>query len=478
MQTTLKNFIKNTLIYGVATILPKAVNVILVGLHTLTFPRSEYNEVSEFFTWAAYFNVILTFGMETAFFKFYNSEKDKLKVLNTAFISVSLVCIFIIGFFLIFADFFAFQLSFRNTNYFRMLLGILFFDTMVVVPFAYLRVTNQSLKYTGYKTLFTVIYATLNLIFLGFLPKSLTIENILIPNIGGVFTANVIANGILFCTVLPVFKKFRFHFDVVLFKKMFSYGWPILVAGLAYATNENLDKLIIPKLLNEDIGGMYAGAYKLGIFMALFTMAFKLGAEPFFFNYANNKNAKVAYALILKWFGIAGSIICLVVVAYIDFFASFLLKQPEYLKALNIVPIILIANLFLGLYNNLSIWYKLTNKTKYGMYLSSIGAVLTIIGLFVFIPKVGYIGAAWATLITYGTICIISYVLGQKEYPIKYDLPRVIGSLAITSILCYLSFVIFRGNILINTGLILLFLTYIYLSEYKFIHQLISKKKS
>ncbi|MEI6865288.1 polysaccharide biosynthesis C-terminal domain-containing protein [Flavicella sp.] len=473
-MSTFKRFFKDTIIYGVAAVLPKAINVLLVRLHTSTLSPSEYSVNTSFYVWAAYFNIVLTYGMETAFFRFFNSEKEKGKVISTAFISILTTSLFALFTLLTFKDSISTALGFSNPLYFSLLVWISILDTLIVIPFAYLRVSGLSKKYTLFRLLNIAVYTLFNLFFLWYLPRKTTntaafFNDIYDPSFkeGYIFTANLIASAVTFICTIPIIFKFKISFDKNILKKMFRYSWPILFAGIAYTTNENLDKLILEDWLGKETMGAYAGAYKIGVIMSLFIMAFRLGAEPFFFNQANKKNAPTTYAIILKWFTIIGAVFVVFIVGYIDIIASIFLGDKAYYKALSIVPIILIANLFLGIYNNLSIWYKLTDKTKYGMYISTLGACITISMLYILIPKIGFMGAAWATVAAYGTMLLVSYFLGKKHYPVPYDVKRIGGYLLVCIGLSTLSFLYFKGDILINTILILLFLFLIYILEQK-----------
>ncbi len=461
--------------YGIAAVLPKAINIFLVALHTKILPNTEqFNVNTEFYVWAAYFNVLLTFGMETTFFKFYNSEENKKQVINTSFTIVSLATVCLIPIFFL-SDVIAPRLGFTETIHFKILIAILIFDNLAVIPFAYLRITNKAWKYAGFKILNIVIFAFLNLLFLVFLknPKNISILNLYSTNskVGYIFLANFIASAFTFFFLLKTAATFNFSIQKNLLKKMLLYGWPILIAGLAYVSNENLDKLILPRLLNKSIAGAYAGTYKLGVFMSLFIMAFKLGAEPFFFNISKQKNAKETYAVILEWFTILGAFISLTIVAYIDFFATILLKQPAYLKTLDIVPVILLANLLLGIYNNLSVWYKNTGQTQYAMYFSVLGGVLTVIGLLLFVPVYGYMGAAWTTFSVYAIMMLCSYLYGQKHYKTPYNITKISSLFLMITAFSFSSFYLYRGNYYINTLFLLLALMIVFLTQRKFIYQ-------
>jgi len=220
-------------------------------------------------------------------------------------------------------------------------------------------------------------------------------------------------------------------------------------------------------MLGKEQMGIYAACYKLGVFMSLYIMAFRLGAEPFFFNQSHKENAKEIYARILTWFTIIGALFMLVVVVYMNLFATILLGKPEYYEALSIVPIILLANLILGIYNNLSIWYKLTDNTSFGMYISVIGAILTILINILFIPKIGYIASAWATLIAYGVMTLISYYFGEKYYKVPYNLSKVISYLSVSTGLSFVSYYFFKENYFISTIMIIAFILMVLFNEKK-----------
>ncbi len=235
-----------------------------------------------------------------------------------------------------------------------------------------------------------------------------------------------------------------------------------MIGGFAYIINENADKLLIPKLIDANSNGIYAACYKLGVFMTLYITAFRMGAEPFFFNQAKHDDAKEKYSKIMTWFVLFGATFMVFIVGYIDFIASLFIKQKEYLEGLLIVPIILLANLFSGVYMNLSIWYKLTDRTRYGMYLSIFGAIVTIISLLIFIPILGIQGAALATLFTYFSMAFISWFLGHKVYPVPYEYGKI--GIFIMMAICFslISFYFFRNQIFVNAFIILFFLILVF----------------
>ena len=483
-MSTLQRFFKDTIIYGIAAVLPRAINILLTRLHTEKLESDKFAENTWYFVFAAYFIAFLSFGMETAFFRFFSKEKEKGKVVSTSFITLLASTLLFLSVLLIFNKDFAIILGFTNPTHLKILTFVTALDLLVVIPYAYLRVTNRPLKFTFYKVSNIIIYAIFNLFFLWFVPyaikNNITLPEIITesynttPSVVYIFIANLIASLTTFLMLLPSMFKFGFEFDRKILQKMLAYGLPIMVGSLAYVTNENLDKLLLVDAIGKDQMGIYAACYKLGVFMVLYVMAFRLGAEPFFFNHADKANAKETYAKILTWFTIIGAFFMLIVIVYINLFAGILLA-PEYFEALAIVPIILLANLFLGIYNNLSVWYKLTDKTKYGMYFSIFGAVLTITFNVIFIPKIGYMASAWATLIAYSGMTFISYFYGKKYYKVPYNISKVFLYILISVGLSYISYEFFKENYIVSTLFIIVFLVFIAINEKKELQTIFSK---
>lgn len=484
-MSSLKRFLKDTIIYGIAAVLPRAITILLVNLHTSTLQADKYAVNTDYYVYAAYFNALLTYGMETAFFRFFSKEKEKGEVLSTSFISlfVTTLLFLIIAFF--FSNSIAAFFGFKNELFFQILIITLALDTLVVIPFAYLRVTNKPIQFTAVKLINITVFAVFNIFFLAYIPYALkqeiSLPNFVVnyynayPQVMHIFVSGLLASAVTFIILCPSIFQFKIQFNAALLKKMLRYGIPIMIGSLAFVTNENLDKILLGNMIGNYQMGIYAACYKLGVFMTLYIMAFRLGAEPFFFNQATKKNAPETYAKILTWFTIFGALFMLIVVVFLDAFATILLGNTAYFEGLKIVPIILLANLFLGIYNNLSIWYKLTDKTKYGMYFSIIGASITIIFNVMMIPKIGFMASAWATLCAYAFMMVISYFVGKKHYKIPYNLKKT-GSYILVSILfSSFSFFLFRGNHIISIALILLFLSGIYSSEKTTLKKLLLK---
>ncbi len=425
-----KRFAKDTVIYGIASVLPRLVNILLVGLHTKVLLPESYSVNTKFYVLIAFFNVLFTYGMETAFFRYFTMLKEKFKVIGTAFTSL-LVSGVLFTLVLYLTKEPLLQLMEVDERVYLIFIFILLLDTLMVIPYAYLRVTHRSVRFAAYRTFHVLVYAVFNLIFLLWFVRFFgQWENIMrwynqFPKVYFIFIANLIASFSTFILFIPLLLRFKFHFDKKIWLHMLRYGLPIMVAGIFYIINENFDKIALDRLAGGEVMGAYAAIYKIGVFMILYITAFRLGAEPFYFNQVKEKNAPVQYANIMFLFVITGIVIMLGVLTFLNWIVAVFINRPEYLIALDIVPVILAAYLFLGIYFNLSIWYKLTNKTFYGTLFSMAGAVITIVFNIWFIPKIGFMASAWATFIAYGLMSLISYFLGRKHYPVPYQTFRL-----------------------------------------------------
>ncbi len=484
-----KSLFKQTAIYGLATVLPRMLSFLLVRLYTGILPTAEYGEVSIVLSWMVFFNVFLSYGMETAFFRFYNTEKDKQNVIATTTITLFWSSIFFLFVALIFRNALADWANIA-VQYITYSIWILVLDALVIVPFSKLRATQRPIRYAVIKIGNVIVNLLLNLFFLLLLPKlaeanpNSFIGNVYVENfeIGYIFVSNLLASLLTFLVLSPNYLSLNRKFDKTLWLKMMQYGLPILVAGIAFAVNEHFDKILLGYWLPENIAktevGAYSACYKLGLFMVLFATAFRLGIEPFFFSHSGNEKAPQTYAMITKYFVILGSLILLGVIVFADVLKFLLLDNTSYWEAMKVVPLIILANFFLGIYNNLSVWYKLTDKTKIGAYISIVGAIITLILNFLLIPIWSYYGSAIATISAYGSMMFISYYLGNKYYPIPYDIKKISRYLLISILFSIISFYGFRENYYIGIALLIAFMYYIYHNEKETLNQIINRKKS
>lgn len=484
-----KNLFKQTAIYGLATVLPKMFSFLLVPLYTNLLPKAEYGKVSIIFAYMIFFNVILAYGMETAFFRFYNKEDDKDKVIETATVSLFWTTIVFLFVALLYRSTLS-DLTGIDAQYIGYTIWILALDALVIIPFSKLRAIQKPMVYATVKIGNVLVNLTLSVLFLLYLPRivhnnpngflsSIYIENF---QIGYIFLANIIASLLTFLVLSPNYFLLKWKFDFVLWKQMMRYGLPILVAGIAFAINEQFDKILLAKLLPANIAesevGVYSACYKLGLFMVLYRTAYTLGIEPFFFSHASDKNAPQTYAMVTKYFVIFGSFILLSVIVFADLFKRFLITDSSYWVAMKVVPLIILANFFLGIYTNLSVWYKLIDKTQVGAYISIVGALITLVLNYLLIPSMSYYGSAIATIAAYGSMMVISYYLGNKYYPIPYDLKKIGGYLFVSILFSAISFYGYRENYYVGIGFLISFLYFIYHNEKATLLKIINKKPS
>jgi O-antigen/teichoic acid export membrane protein len=469
-----KKLFKQTAIYGLATVIPRLLSFVLNPLYVYYLPnKSQMGEVSIIFSYLIFFNVILSYGMETTFFRFYNNGSNKKSVISTAMISLLSSTTLFLFITLFLKDNIANWTGFK-VDYIVYAILILALDAFVIIPFSKLRAENRPMKYAFIKIMSVAINLSLNIFFLVVLPKlessSSLMSSIYQANfqIGYIFISNLIASLFTLLVLLPIYFKLNWQFDVMLWKKMIRYGSPILIAGIAFAINEHFDKILL-EWMDIDLAkiGAYSACYKIGMFMVLFRTAYTLGIEPFFFSHAKNENAPQTYAEITKYFVIFGSFMSLGIIVFADILKLAIVPNPIYWDAMIIVPLIVIANFFLGIYTNLSVWYKLIDKTKIGAYISIVGAIVTLLLNFFLIPVLGYIGSAIATIFAYGIMMLISYFLGQKKYPIPYDKKRISLYLGLSIVLGSLSFYVplFRSTYIFGILSLLIFSYFVYRNE-------------
>jgi len=478
-DSPLRRLAGDTAIYGMGTIVPRLLNYFLVPFYTRIFDEGPYGQITELYAWVAIIMVILTYGMETSFFRYANVEKKAEKVFNTAAGSIlitSLLFIFLVSIFL--GDISnALQYS-DHKNFILILAVVVTIDAFTALPFANLRLQKKAKRFSVIRIASVLVNVFLNFLFLLIIPnffgsqvKELAIyssQNM----IGLVFLANLFSSLVTLFMLIPELKSFRLKIDPVLLRKMLAYGLPILVIGIAGMINEVSDKILLRYFLPDQVTadaeiGIYGANYKLAILMMLFIQMFRYAAEPFFFSEADKTDAKKNYSRVMTYFVIFMWTIFLGVTLYLDIFKYFI--GPKFWAGLSIVPIVLLAKLFLGVYFNLSIWYKLTNKTFYGSIVAISGAIITIVLNIIWIPVYGYVGSAWANLVTYFTIMVISYFWGQKIYRVDYELKKLFAYSGLALVFYFIStyfsdlpgFVHFS----INSLLMMAFLAVVYFYE-------------
>ena len=441
----LKRLASQTANYGVSSVVGRLLNYLLVPLFTYTFAPAEYGVVAEFYAYMGFFAVVLAFGMETGYFRFREGGDHAVGlVFGTVvrFVVMANAAFFLAAFVLRqpVADLLRHS---SHPEYIWWMAAILALDSVGAIAFARLRAEHKALRFAVIKILEIGINIGLNLFFILWCRKAFEADpgsffgQLWNPavGIGYVFIANLAASGVKLLLLSPQFAGAFGPFDGELLKRMIRYSLPMVVIGFAGIVNEMLDRAALKYLLPHDAEtnmaqlGIYSASYKLSILMTLFIQAFRYAGEPFFFAYAKQSDARSVYALILNYFVIFCVFIFLFVTLYIDYFQYFV--GESYREGLHVVPVLLLANLFLGVYVNLSVWYKLTDRTLMGAWVALGGASITVVLLWWWVPAFGYEGAAWAHLVCYGSMAVVSYLLGRRYYPVPYDVLRAGGYVAL-----------------------------------------------
>lgn len=446
VSSPLKLLASQTAIYGLPTIIGRLLNYFLVPLYTYNFSTEEYGVVNEMYAYVSFLLIVLTYGMETALFNFSRQYADKQKVYSTILTSVVFTSVIFIAALVLFSGPIASLIDHPGhpeyVTWFAIILGA---DAISSIAFAKLREQNKAKTFALIKTLNIGVNISFNIFFL-WLCKGEYDEranNVLASwynpeiGVGYVFISNLVASAITLLVLFPsILKGFSclslgrgVRGEASMLRNILPYALPLLVAGLAGMTNETIDRILLKYLLPSDIAleqvGIYGACYKISIIMTMFVQTFRFAAEPFFFSHAKETDAKKVYARVMDYFVIVCMVIFLGTMLNISWIQYFI--GEDFREGLEVVPILLMANFCLGVFFNLSIWYKLTNKTKWGAYLTIFGAAITLIGNFVFIPKYGYMASAWTTLVCYAGMMFFSLILGNKFYEVKYDLKRFFG---------------------------------------------------
>lgn len=473
MSNPLKKLAGQTAVYGLSSIVGRLLNYLLVPLYTRLFAPEIYGIVTELYAYVTFLLILLTYGLETGFFRFAQDKANIDKVYTSILSSITISSTIFIGLLLLFLKPIANVMQYGPHPEYILWLGLIVaLDAFISIPFAKLRLQDKAWKFAIIRLINIGINIGLNLFFLLLCPK-LSISNpesifleIYSPEIGVgyVFIANLVANVLTLLMLLPEIFNVRFRFDYQLLKQILKYSAPLLIAGFAGMINETLDRVLLKHLVPDGLNamaqlGIYGANYKLAILMTLFIQMFRYAAEPFFFNNKNESNARELYAKATKYFIIAGLIIFLGVMMYIDLIKYFI--DADYHEGLKVVPVLLLANLFLGIFFNFSIWYKLNDMTKYGAWLAIIGAIITIVLNVILIPAYGYVGSAWATLICYFIMTLLSFYWGQKFYKVPYQIWNALFYFALALVIYFVSIEMRPDNqmmvYIINSLLLIIF---------------------
>ena len=475
-----KQLAGQTLIYGLGTIVPRFLHyAVLTPFYTRIFINAgDYGIVTELYAWMVVLLVVLTYGMETGFFRFVQQKEDADKVYSTALISLLVTSGLFVLFVNIFIEPVSAVMNYRNNyDYIRMFAGIVAIDAFTAIPFARLRKENRSLYFSAIKIINVIITLILVIFLLKIAPDIYKnsngwFRNVYNPDykVGYIFVANLISSAATLLMLLPVIRKIHFSFDFGLWKRMINYSYPLLLAGLSGTINDAIDKILLRRLIGEEQGlevvGKYGAAYKIAVLMSLFIQMFRFAAEPFFFERAKKDNAKETYAFIMKYFIIIMLLVFLGINLYISGVQYIVGKT--YREALVVVPIISMAYLLYGIYINHSIWYKLNDLTRFAVYITLIGAVITIIINILLIPVYGYMASAWAHIASYGSMIIFSFIFAENHYKVNYNMKRLIPyfvmAIGMVIFSLYYNYRNIISELLINTLFIGIFISY---AEYK-----------
>lgn len=480
-MANLKTLFKDTALYGMSSIVGRFLNYLLVPLYTAKIAASSggYGVITNVYAYTALLLVILTFGMETTFFRFVNKEgANPMRTYSTVLIMVGSVALLFVALVLAFINPVSSFMGYSaHEEYVAVMAACVAIDAFQCIPFAYLRYKHRPWKFVALKMLFIVLNITLNIVYFVVLPAMYSnpsthgfAASVYDPNVGVgyVFRLN------LFCTAIITFffwkelTGFRWVFDKILFRKMLSYSWPILLLGITGILNQTADKILFPIVSPGAEGhvqlGIYGAAAKIAMIMAMITQAFRYAYEPFVFGSAKEKGSRDTYAKAMKYFIIFTLLAYLVVVGYLDVLKYIIGR--DYWEGLKVVPVVMAAEIMMGVYFNLSFWYKLIDKTIYGAWFSGVGCVVLVLINVLLIPKYGYMACAWAGVAGYGTAMLLSYFVGQKKYPINYPLKSITVYICIAAL--FTAIILYTPQSLpkalrlgINTLLIILFVAHI-----------------
>ncbi|MFH0841680.1 MAG: oligosaccharide flippase family protein [Bacteroidota bacterium] len=471
----IRTLAKQTAIYGFGTIVPRFLNYgIMTFFYTRFFEKAEYGVVTELYAWMVLLLIILTYGMETGFFRFARNREDSEKVYSTTLISLFITS----SLFLVLANIFIAPLSSLlnysgNHDYIRLFAAIVAIDAFTAIPFAWLRKENKPVVFSIIKIVNVII--TISAVLFLLLAAPVIYEKsdgwfrrIYDPGyrVGYVFVANLIGSIATLIMLIPFIVRIKPVLDRTVWKRMISYSFPLLIAGLSGSLNDTLDKVILRRMVGDETGletvGEYGAGYKIAVLMALFIQMFRFAAEPFFFERAKHENARQSYAFVMKYFVIVMLLIYLGINLYISGF-KFIIGE-SFREAIIVVPVVSMGYLLYGVYINHSIWYKLNDLTRYGIYITLIGTSITVLINIVLIPVYGYMASAWAHVASYGAMIVFSFIFAQMHYRIDYNMKQYIpyGAIAIAMVIFSR---VFRypgiaSEILINTVLLALFITY------------------
>lgn len=459
----LKSLAKETAIYGVSSVVGRFLNYLLVPVYTIALPASSggYGVVTNIYAWVALILVLLTCGMETGFFRFANKgQDDPMRVYSTTLLSVSIGSLVFVALGLLFLEPIAGWLEYgEHPWYIGMMMIVVAMDAIQSIPFAYLRYKKRPIKFAALKLLFIFLNIALNLFYYVILEGN---------DVGYAFLFNLVCTSVVMVCMIPELRGFTYVLDKELLKRMLRYSLPLVILGVAGILNQVADKIIFPFVYPDEAEatiqlGIYGAASKIAMIMAMFTQAFRFAYEPFVFGKSKEKDSREMYAQAMKFFIIFTLLAFLAVMFYLDILRHVIGR--DYWDGLRVVPIVMAAEIFMGIYFNLSFWYKLIDETRWGAYFSLTGCIILILMNIFLVPQYGYIACAWAGFTGYGVAMLLSYFVGQKKYPIQYDLKAIGMYVLLAAVLYVAAEYVSIDNIYLRmayrTVLLLLFIAYV-----------------
>ncbi len=449
-MANLKSLAKDTAIYGLSSIAGRFINYLLVPIQTTAFAAGggQYGVVTNIYAYTALLLVILTYGMETTFFRYVNkTDEDARTVYSTVLISVvSTAALFVALVLAFLPQIAAFMKYPDHESWVAVMFVCVAIDAFKCIPFAYLRYQKKAVKFACLQLVNIVLNIVLNLLYLIVLPALRLnpmglYDDRFTLDVGMVFYINLVCTAVVLLCFWRELTGFRWKFDFALWRRMLRYAWPLLVLGIAGILNQTLDKIIFPYLYpyadEKTQLGIYGAAVKIAMIMAMITQAFRYAYEPFVFGKSKDRDNRETYAVAMKYFIIFTLLAYLVVIAYIDIL-RYIIPNRSYWSGLRVVPVVMAAEIMMGVYFNLSFWYKLIDKTIYGAWFSAAGCAVLVAVNVIFVPRCGYMACAWGGVAGYGTAMVLSYVVGQRKYPINYPLASIAVYVAIAALFCFL----------------------------------------
>lgn len=472
----MKKILSDTIIYGTGAILPRIILFILNPLYINELETTDFAKFANLYAIISFINIVLSFGFETAYFRFSAEKDNEKKTFNTSFWFLTGLSGLFLILVLLFNQPIANSLGYQeNPEFIRWFAWIAFLDNLVVIPFAWLRFKGLPIKYSAVRVMQSLFQTVVVVALFLWIPMEFSQKLGMREKVAFPFFSNLMGSLLGVILLFPVILKVRFEFVKDLFLRMLKYAFPVMIAGLAFMVNENYALAIQMHHIPKGDAGAYGGTYKLAVLMTLFVTAYRLGIEPFFFKQMNSENSKNTYAKVAEYFAIFSSVVALGIITNISWLKLLFIPDKSYWIALDIIPIIVIANLFFGVYYNFSTWYKVTDRTHFGTIISWVGAAITIVLNLLLLSKYGFMVSAWVKFLSYFMMMVLSYWLGQKYYPIDYSVKKMAFFMILLMVFSLITVQFFKYDFWMSNVLFIIYLGLVLYSEKSFILSKIKK---